>query len=433
VQIAGRGRLLGVAPRSLRWLTRELVQCSTTSFTRTVNRCVAGVGSAGPRAIETLLFLLGTLSTGCLLPDVRFEPKGSLPDAGVAIRPVRSSDAPDAGAVTGNVSEGAALASDAGACPGLEGLGSCVPVPVPREQQTPAETPATPESCSDGITNQAETGVDCGGSCPKCAPGVACASSSDCQSAVCDASGCAPGVGRCCQAPSCIDGVANGSEPVPDCGNAACGSCAVDSECSADGQCATGFCQAGVCLEKPSCFDLRQDGRETGLDCGSSDPACARCPLGAGCESDTDCASGRCTGRVCTDCGDGVRNGNETGIDCGGSCGPCAVGIDCLGDSDCASGACQAGRCCGGVAVDCTRCARRLATGIDCSIDTTGAAAGCNAFLQCLADNTEACPTRLAPGCSEAGGPCDTANFGGNGSPGVTLADTIIGTASCSF
>jgi hypothetical protein len=37
-------------------------------------------------------------------------------------------------------------------------------------------------------------------------------------------------------------------------------------------------------------------------------------------------------------CYDGVRNGAETGIDCGGLCGACIGGQDCLLDRDCISG-----------------------------------------------------------------------------------------------
>jgi len=44
-------------------------------------------------------------------------------------------------------------------------------------------------------------------------------------------------------------------------------------------------------------------------------------------------------------CQDGVKNGNETAIDCGGDCATtksltCAVGQACIGDSDCQSGKC---------------------------------------------------------------------------------------------
>ncbi|MCK5688203.1 hypothetical protein KAI87_02980, partial [Myxococcota bacterium] len=44
-------------------------------------------------------------------------------------------------------------------------------------------------------------------------------------------------------------------------------------------------------------------------------------------------------------CTDGVKNTNETAIDCGGICGPCDVGEECLVASDCLSGVCDANRC----------------------------------------------------------------------------------------
>ncbi len=52
----------------------------------------------------------------------------------------------------------------------------------------------------------------------------------------------------------------------------------------------------------PTCTDGVQNGNETGVDCGGD---CAPCPT----------------------CDDGIQNGNETGVDCGGDCDPCLVGI----------------------------------------------------------------------------------------------------------
>jgi hypothetical protein len=45
-------------------------------------------------------------------------------------------------------------------------------------------------------------------------------------------------------------------------------------------------------------------------------------------------------------CQDGVKNGNETSIDCGGpECAPCTVGMDCKLASDCDSWLCKNGKC----------------------------------------------------------------------------------------
>jgi hypothetical protein len=59
-------------------------------------------------------------------------------------------------------------------------------------------------------------------------------------------------------------------------------------------------------LSPPACTDGIKDGDETGVDCGGSCNACAQCANGL-------------TGVDCT-CTDGVKDGDETGIDCGGSC-----------------------------------------------------------------------------------------------------------------
>ena len=60
------------------------------------------------------------------------------------------------------------------------------------------------------------------------------------------------------------------------------------------------FCVSGV-GPQPTCNDGIQNGDETGIDCGGSCEACATCD-------------------------DGIQNGDETGIDCGGSCAPCETG-----------------------------------------------------------------------------------------------------------
>jgi hypothetical protein len=44
-------------------------------------------------------------------------------------------------------------------------------------------------------------------------------------------------------------------------------------------------------------------------------------------------------------CDDGLLNGNESAIDCGGSCGPCAFGQACRSPADCATSVCDAGLC----------------------------------------------------------------------------------------
>lgn len=96
----------------------------------------------------------------------------------------------------------------------------------------------------------------------------------------------------------------------------------------------------------PTCIDGIQNGGESDVDCGG--PNCPDCPNGDGCFSGADCQSGVCMGGVCQapTCTDGVENGNETGVDCGGgTCPPCPDGEGCLVSTDCQSGNCSGGIC----------------------------------------------------------------------------------------
>ncbi len=75
--------------------------------------------------------------------------------------------------------------------------------------------------------------------------------------------------------------------------------------------------------EPASCSNDVLDGDETDLDCGGS---CGPCDDGSTCAEQTDCASQVCAGTMCQapSCDDDVQNGDEIGIDCGGAaCGFC--------------------------------------------------------------------------------------------------------------
>jgi hypothetical protein len=60
--------------------------------------------------------------------------------------------------------------------------------------------------------------------------------------------------------------------------------------------------------------------------CGGG--ACPACGFGLQCATASDCAYFVCSGGVCQgpSCSDGVKNGSETDVDCGGDCAPCATG-----------------------------------------------------------------------------------------------------------
>ncbi|MCB9594898.1 MAG: hypothetical protein H6719_19405 [Sandaracinaceae bacterium] len=200
-------------------------------------------------------------------------------------------------------------------------------------------TCATP-TCTDGVTNGMEIGVDCGGgACPGCGDGGPCLSGTDCASGICD------GTTETCSAPTCTDGVMNGAETDVDCGGGTCTACMDGGSCTTATDCLSGRCDpTSMLCAAPTCTDSIRNGTETGVDCGGG--TCAGCADGGPCVVGTDCASGVCDGTTMTctapTCTDGVRNAAETGVDCGGgTCPACGDGGGCASGADCTSGVCD--------------------------------------------------------------------------------------------
>jgi hypothetical protein len=195
-------------------------------------------------------------------------------------------------------------------------------------------------TCNDGVMNGSETGVDCGGStCPKCGDGQPCLVGSDCLSDVCS--------GGTCATATCADGVKNGTETDVDCGGSTCAKCATGRRCQGGGDCLSGVCGGGFCAA-PLCNDGVRNGSETGIDCGGTCPGCA---VGKACGQTADCAATLvCAGGVCAhapaSCSNSVSDPGETDVDCGGpNCPQCAAGKNCSVASDCLSGVCSSGVC----------------------------------------------------------------------------------------
>ena len=97
-------------------------------------------------------------------------------------------------------------------------------------------------------------------------------------------------------APTCSDGIQNGSETDVDCGGGTCPTCANGKHCIAGSDCASHVCTGGVC-QAATCSDGVKNGNETGVDCGGG--TCPTCPNGQGCNVNSDCSSGHCVGGVC--------------------------------------------------------------------------------------------------------------------------------------
>jgi hypothetical protein len=178
---------------------------------------------------------------------------------------------------------------------------------------TPENKPVSGILCEGGVCNDS-------GSCVQCLDNGMCANAlkNKCS-------------GGYCVAEHCVDGILDLGETDEDCGGpGSCLPCADGKHCMGAADCASHVCagpqgQPKIC-QAATCNDGWQNGTETDLDCGGK---CAdlnqRCPPGQKCKAPSDCASGVCQAGACQQpiCTDGVTNGNESGIDCGGGCGPC--------------------------------------------------------------------------------------------------------------
>jgi hypothetical protein len=162
------------------------------------------------------------------------------------------------------------------------------------------------------------------------------------------------------------------------------------SECQADRDCDQGaHCVEGVCdnaLPDPNapkhCSSRATDGDETDVDCGGS---CSGCASGGACGDSGDCSSLLCLNDVCQapTCSDAERNGTESGVDCGGpSCDPCPAVPDCSGEGDCPTGqVCKQGQCRPGT------CANGALDGEETDIDCGGGdCAPCDHLARCRID-----------------------------------------------
>jgi hypothetical protein len=220
-----------------------------------------------------------------------------------------------------------------GPCPGCEAGKSCLSDTDCEGGSCDPMSMTCLESCSDGNLSPAlgESDIDCGGSCPGCALGLTCVQPSDCASGSCQ-------LGSCVPAATCSDGMLNGGESDMDCGGPLCAGCSDGKSCGAGSDCQSKSCDMGLCVA-PTCSDSIANGGEIDVDCG---PVCSvACPAGAHCLQPSDCLSGVCQADSCAapSCFDGVQNGGEPYIDCGGPCVqkcwasfPCYVNADCVGN-----------------------------------------------------------------------------------------------------
>lgn len=196
---------------------------------------------------------------------------------------------------------------------------------------------AVDPSCMDGVKDGTESDVDCGGSCAKCDTGKSCAAGDDCATTYCSATT------SLCVPSSCEDGVVSAGETDVDCGGTTCPGCVVGKACTSNSDCASMNCDGSthVCVSL-QCQDGMRNGNETDVDCGGG--VCAPCDNGKKCLASMDCVSTFCasTSKVCVPsrCQDETKNGSETDIDCGGACPKCGPNLVCNVAGDCVTGSC---------------------------------------------------------------------------------------------
>ncbi len=142
---------------------------------------------------------------------------------------------------------------------------------------------------------------------------------------------------------ACSSDVENAGVPNPD-GKDQGAECVDGSECKSL-TCNGGKCTAVVAGGNPP--DGVKNGDETAVDCGGQ--AAPKCADGKTCEAGGDCASGSCIGSICKapSPDDKIKNGDETDVDCGGTKAPkCGVDEGCATSDDCASDACSYAKKC---------------------------------------------------------------------------------------
>jgi hypothetical protein len=132
------------------------------------------------------------------------------------------------------------------------------------------EISCVPMTCQDSLQSWPETGTDCGGpECLPCDEGYPCNKDRDCLSNLCDDAG-------LCTKSTHTDGVKNDSETGIDCGywDGPPHLCKDWEGCGSSMDCMSAVCYFGEC-QAPTCVDATENGDETGVDCGGSCPACA--------------------------------------------------------------------------------------------------------------------------------------------------------------
>ena len=95
------------------------------------------------------------------------------------------------------------------------------------------------------------------------------------------------------------------------------------------------------CEYTARCDDGLKNGVEEGVDCGGPCEPCPRCDDGVQNQGELGVDCGGPCAKPCPSCDDGIKNQNESDVDCGGPCPGCPGGKSCLKNKDCDSLRCE--------------------------------------------------------------------------------------------
>ena len=319
-------------------------------------------------------------------------------------------------------SSGGGASSGGGTDPGPDPDADSGPGTGSSGSSSGGEADAGPDAASpggNGVKDGTETDIDCGGGAPgvsPCADDKVCEKAADCTSAFCNAQ-------LVCKTPTGTDEAKNGDESDVDCGGTTTGAprCETDRTCNGAPDCVSLVCaEAGVCNAATGTDEVK-NGDESDVDCGGTTTGAPRCDLDEGCVRPADCVSlvcgadGKCDAPLGTD---GVKNGDESDIDCGGTttgARRCEPEETCNRGADCAEKVCNGAGSCAFPAyndqqkngnetdVDCGGdLAHPCATGKICAAHTDCSSKGC--------DYTQHCAERASCTQQDGGDTCRREN-----------------------